>query len=224
MKLPKLTTIVFLCISICVLLFIGYKFAKKIKLFFPSSLSMSKQIKNKNNDNNNENEDEDEDEDEECIKDRIDVNCLLKDDNAKNLITIVPKIKKDKIRNLINEVNKDRHTNKQIIMSVKRKSRKKIDNTLRKIINTILSNSSVRSLLKIDETEKFTKTYYKSVMINLGLEPGNMKIKDMLQTIMISLPPISIIEDIIDENLSLNSMSNKEDRECVVLYLEKKIQ
>ena len=216
MKLPKLTTIVFLCISICVLLFIGYKIAKKIKLFFPSSLSMSKQIKNKSDDNNNENE--------ECIKDRIDMNCLLKDDNAKNLITIVPKIKKDKIRNLINEVNKDTHTNKQIIMSAKRKSRKKTDNTLRKIINTILSNSSVRSLLKIDETEKFTKTYYKSVMINLGLEPGNMKIKDMLQTIMISLPPISIIEDIIDENLSLNSMSNKEDRECVVLYLEKKIQ
>ena len=107
-------------------------------------------------------------------------------------------------------------------MSAKRKSRKKTDNTLRKIINTILANPSVRSVLKIDETNKFSKTYYKSVMINLGLEPGNMKIKDMLQAIMISLPPISVIENIIDENFSLNSISNKEDRECVVLYLEKK--
>ena len=109
-------------------------------------------------------------------------------------------------------------------MYAKRKSRKKTDNTLRKIVNTILSNASVRSVLKIDETNTFTKTYYKSVMINLGLEPGNMKIKDMLQAIMISLPPISVIENIIDENFSLNSISNKEDRECVVLYLEKNIQ
>ena len=45
-------------------------------------------------------------------------------------------------------------------------------------------------------------------MINLGLEPGNMKIKDMLQ-IYDFLPPISVIENIIDENFSLNSISNK---------------
>ena len=46
-------------------------------------------------------------------------------------------------------------------------------------------------------------------MINLGLEPGNMKIKSMLQAIMISLPPISVIENIMNENFSLNSISNE---------------
>jgi hypothetical protein len=216
MKFPKLSklTIIFTCISIGILVFIGYKVIQKIKL--------PKKIENKveNEDENNDKKTDD-DENGELIKDRIDISCLLKDDSDKNLITIVPNIKnKDKVGNLKKQIE----NKKQIVMSAKRKSRKKTENTLRKIINTILANSSVKSLLKIDETEKFTKTYYKSVMINLGLEPGNMKIKDMLQAIMISLPTVSVIENIIDEIFSLNSMSNKEDRECVVLYLEKKIQ
>ena len=111
-KLTKLA-IIFACISIGVLLFIGYKFIKKIKPTFFSS--MLNQIENKYEESSNQNKvkdkheyekNKDKKEDEkELIKDRIDISCLLKDDSNKQHITIVPKIKKYKVGNL-KKVNK----------------------------------------------------------------------------------------------------------------------
>ena len=143
----------------------------------------------------------------------IDIDNLLKDDDDnKSLLDIC--LKSDKTT----ETDKIKDTS---IMSLKRKSRKKTDNTLRKIVNTILSNATIQKMLGIEPVDKFTKTYYKSIMIKMNLESGQMKIKDMLQAIMVSLPPIPVIENIIDENFSLNSIGNKEDKECIIAYLEK---
>jgi hypothetical protein len=225
--------IILIFISISMILYTSYKIMKqhtcKLQKYIEHILKYKnhKNHNNNNNDDNDDNNDNDNDNDNDDNDDNdndnnnnddnddiIDMNYLLKDYSGRKItnINIKPGVDTNYKKN-----------KKDIIMSIKRKSRKKSDNTLRHILNAILSNSAVKSVLNIEDTDNFTKTYYKSVMIKLGLEPGQMKIKDMLQIIMINLPPISIIENIIDEHFSLNSISNKEDKECVLIYLEKKI-
>lgn len=174
-----------------------------------------------------------------------DTQCnILKDYNEKNIVSekVCKEIREKNTQDIVNNISNkknikksyDNSTKNKIIieknkkaiikeMSLKRKSRKKLDNTLRKIVNTILSNTSVQNILKIEKTDKFTKKYYKEVIKKMGLASHKMKIKDMLQTIMISLPPIPIIENILDANFSLNSIGNKEDKNSVITYLEKKM-
>ena len=207
----KLLKIVILVICTGVLLFIGYKFmindiptcaynsptnTENIQYDKPQIQKKQSEHNIKQNELVNKTND-------------IEIEKLLKDVHANKLLI-------DNIDNIDKPINNN--------MSLKRKSRKKTDNTLRKIVNTILSNVSVRTILNIESTDKITKTYYKSVMIQMGLEPGQMKIKDMLQAIMVTLPPVSIIENILDEHFSLSSIDSEIDKDCVVAYLDKKLQ
>ena len=129
------------------------------------------------------------------------------------------------------ELNKKTRTksNTKSEKNIEKKS-KKTKNSLRGIVDTIITNSIIQKAIGVydimksynkESSKRVSKIYYKGVLRKLGGNPENLNMEGLRRSIMNYLPPNPNIENILDTNYKIKKIKNKEDRESVINYLSK---
>ena len=108
----------------------------------------------------------------------------------------------------------------------------KNSNTLKTILDAIISNLIVQKAIgiynimshykeNIQKINRIPKMCYKQILKKIGGDPENKNVSELRRSIIKNLPPNPNIENIIDSKYKINKIKNKQDRESVVYYFSK---
>ena len=72
-----------------------------------------------------------------------------------------------------------------------------------------------------EDSVKLSKKCYIEILQYLGGEPKQLKIEELLRSIMEKLPPNPNIETILDEHFRIKKIKNIKDKSSIIKYLSK---